>query len=84
MKPRGLLFLVAILVVALSGCDSMSKAWKGDSGGSADQKTANSAPTPTATNGDSADSADHNAVTEGEDDASRERRMKARSSLGLK
>jgi hypothetical protein len=89
--------VVFFAVVGLSGCDSMSKSWS--AGGSVNASThldskaapdaasgaANSAPTTASSDsGDQVDNGETNAITQGEDDASKARRDKARSSLGLK
>ena len=83
MKWR--ILIAALLGVFLvAGCDRIQKL---SSGGGEDDKSA-SAPqkiekSPATDDSGAEVSGAHNAVTEGEDDASRARRNKARASLGL-
>lgn len=78
-----ILVIVLFLSLMLGGCEMAQKA----ATGKADQKVSGETPTKpvnqTKTDTDDEGGKGGNALTQSEDDASRERRMKARQSLGL-
>jgi hypothetical protein len=84
MKLRTLTF-IAIAIFAAAGCDKLGVAGKSSQGDAPQKIDAKPATDDQAAPSDSTAQSDdqHNAVLEGEDDASKQRRDRAKKSLGL-